>query len=93
MERYNGWTNYETWNWNLWITNEEGAYNYWLERAAEAKDAAELAAELEADSEEMLEGIDFPTAGPLTDILNAGLSVINWSEIANSLIEAAKDAA
>lgn len=23
---YNGWTNWDTWNANLWLTNEEGIY-------------------------------------------------------------------
>ena len=32
---YNGWTNYETWLVNLWMSNDEGSYNYWNERAAE----------------------------------------------------------
>ena len=26
MAKYNGWTNYETWNANLWPMNEEDAY-------------------------------------------------------------------
>ena len=27
MTKYNGWTNYETWNVALWIGNDEGFYN------------------------------------------------------------------
>lgn len=32
-ERYNGWSNYETWVVNLWMDNEEGTYDYWREVA------------------------------------------------------------
>jgi len=27
-EKYQGWTNHETWALNLWLTNEEGIYHY-----------------------------------------------------------------
>lgn len=33
-EKYNGWTNYETWVTKLWIDNDQGSYDYWQERAA-----------------------------------------------------------
>jgi len=37
-ERYNGWANYETWCVNLWLTNDQGSYNHWRERAQAAFD-------------------------------------------------------
>lgn len=32
-ETYNGWTNYETWNVNLWMDNEQGSQEYYRETA------------------------------------------------------------
>ena len=40
-QKYNGWTNYETWNVKLWMDNEEPSYRYWREAAQEAYDNAE----------------------------------------------------
>jgi len=38
-EKYNGWHNYETWNMNLWLTNDSGFYEIAEERIEEiAKD-------------------------------------------------------
>ena len=28
MTKYNGWSNYETWNFKLWLDNEEDVHNY-----------------------------------------------------------------
>ena len=28
MTKYNGWSNYETWNFKLWLDNEESVHNY-----------------------------------------------------------------
>ena len=100
---YNGWTNYETWNWKLWLDNDQGIYEYWQERVQtilsddiepryewETVDQLRrsmLADELQADCDERLDFFTKEEAGPLVDILNAGLSSINWHEIAESLLE------
>lgn len=41
MPDYQGWKNYETWGVHLWITNEEGSYDHWRERAAELREEYE----------------------------------------------------
>jgi hypothetical protein len=43
MERkeYNGWTNYETWCVNLWMSNDQGSDEYFRELAQEVYDESE----------------------------------------------------
>ena len=101
-QKYNGWTNYETWNWNLWMDNDQGSQEYWSEIAQEIlngaessydwqtdKEAAqiELADRLKDNSEEWLEEWMPDQSSAFTDILNAGMSRVNWHEIAESLLD------
>ena len=94
---YNGWTNRETWNTNLWMTNDE----------ALLADAQEIAARhiIPADEDEgtprevdtysiaqdLREWWDETFApegsGPLSDAWNATMSEVNWDEIAEGLAE------
>jgi hypothetical protein len=44
-KKYNGWTNYETWNVKLWMDNEQGTYEYYREQARECWKAAKAPSE------------------------------------------------
>ncbi len=98
---YNGWSNYETWAVKLWLNNDEGSYNYWRERSREIlldpcpsdiltdEQTAryDLADELKREHE-----ANAPTIGYVfADLLNAALSEVNWSEIAESMLADAKE--
>ena len=88
-EKYNGWTNYETWAVSLWIDNEESSYRYWLGEAARYQQDIEdkldvvrvLAAQLTQEISD-----NAPTDAPnvYSDLLTAALSIVNWAEIAES---------
>lgn len=99
---YNGWTNYETWCVNLWLSNDEGSYGYWQDMAAEiaresgatdylpvqevAKSA--LADRLKDEVSELPEALG--TASMFVDLLNTALGRVNWGEIAENLLEDAE---
>jgi hypothetical protein len=102
-ERYNGWTNYETWNVKLWIDNEEATYDYWQVNAEVVWLAAtadvtfsrkERAAFTLADDLKSKFENDMPELhGPYADLLNAALLEVNWLEIAHSILEGVPEAA
>lgn len=79
-ESYNGWTNYETWNYKLWIDNDEDLHNYWVDEASNLT-VVELADTLR---EQAL--CEAPMIrGTYGDILMAALRSINFHEIAEVL--------
>ena len=100
-EKYNGWTNYETWDCKLWIDNEQSSQAYWREVAQEAKAnpieneymtlerciVNALADNMKEQFEEQAEAWMKDQASFFADIFNAGLGRVNWHEIAESLIE------
>lgn len=95
-EKYNGWTNYETWNCKLWMDNDQGSQRYWAEQAQDAWDLAEAdkifsreenaAHDLREKLQEFFEGNMPEVQGFYADILGAALSEVNWHEIAEALI-------
>lgn len=100
-EKYNGWTNYETWAVKLWIDNEEFTQRYWEKSAKKAwreADATENWTRTESAiftlADQLKDEITDPDACELlgqsnlyTDLLNAALSEVNWQEIAGNMLE------
>jgi hypothetical protein len=85
---YNGWTNWETWNVELWIDNEEGIYREkqrFLRRNSEED-------EIDADKVEKFCRDIFPDGTPdMKDDPRGDMNRVNWEELAESWSEEAKE--
>ena len=94
-EKYNGWTNYETWAVSLWMDNEQHVQRYWADEAQTATKQAEplvwladrIQEEHESACQQMLDDSVHYKTGPFADLLNAALSEVNWREIAQHLLD------
>ena len=80
-EKYNGYSNRETWACNLWFNNDEGLYREWYRLSQEAQDVFDLADKFKGNFEEIA---PYMKREILDDI---GFQWrINWEEIARSWI-------
>jgi hypothetical protein len=87
-QTYNGWTNYETWLANLWIT--EGALGdpmgveeqarYFAENGEDAA-PTRMGEWLKEQTEEMLDEANLRTGGLAADLLGAALSRVDWRTV------------
>lgn len=96
---YNGWSNYETWVTNLWMTNDENTYSQCRDLAETAFAAARPSATLTrseryrrdfADALKELVSAEHPlqdSPGLYSDLLTGAMREINWLEIASSMFE------
>jgi len=96
---YNGWSNYETWVTNLWLTNDENTYAQCRGLAEAAFAGARPTATLTrgaryrldfADALKELVSAGHPlqdSPGLFCDLLTGAIREINWAEIAASMFE------
>jgi len=98
-EKYNGWTNYETWSVALWIDENKGAHEAWRETANDFFNTSSksegllkqrhaaiyrLADCLKAAHMEFMPQPEIPDV--YSQLLQGALSEVNWDEIAEGLI-------
>jgi len=79
MNTYNGYTNYETWMYNLHMTNEGDVMRDYFEQLS-TMDTHEFAEYLRNEMEESMDEMNL--APIFFDLLNTSISEINFYEIA-----------
>jgi len=90
--RYNGWTNYETWVTALWIDNDQGSYNHRCELAKQVrKEHEENCDRINCLATSLSDWIDelnplSDKANLFCDLLNAALAEVDWHEIAENFL-------
>jgi len=84
QNKYNGWTNYETWLVALWIDNDEGSYNTARDMAREMRNNEHRNYDLSHALKDWVEELNplADNADLFSDLLNAALSEVDWYEIA-----------
>lgn len=104
LEKYNGWTNYETWCYNLHITNCEISYNDLYSRieneienslcesiSLDEVDLDEISYKLSKDLKNNFSDTFPENLSALhTDLLTSAIDEINWFEIATNLVNTVK---
>lgn len=89
MNDYNGWSNYETWNVNLWIQNDESFYNHMVGELRFILEAHEW--DWQNVSLAEVRGLIREVLGSKTpDGVRTDDSEINWMELSDALLELAE---
>ena len=79
---YNGWSNYETWNLHLWLSNDEGSQAM-AEELCQGVELHEAADRLQHWADEYVAGLGLAPSFA-SDLLVASLSSVDWHELAEA---------
>jgi hypothetical protein len=95
MTTYNGWHNYTTWLVALWLDNDQGTYSYMTELAETALEDGDKPWQLGETIKEFVQDLCYPDenscTGLVADLLNASLSNVDWTEVAEHYLTAARE--
>lgn len=88
-QTYQGYTNYETWNYCLHVDNNQEQLNFVLDLAEWIKDNSEtprydLGQALKQELEDNMPDL---TVDVYSDLLNGAMESINWYEVSNHYLE------
>ena len=81
---YNGWSNYETWCADLWLTNDEGSSAMLDQIIAEAKQAGHKSQAMDTLKDLIEDGSPEIGANMYSDMLATALGRIDWHEIVSA---------
>ena len=91
--RYNGWTNYETWLCNLWFDNFDFTDQIQMDMFANCEDNCDVLDIIENYIKEYVEEyVEYSLSpgdqnGFINDMLNAAISEIDWRDIAEHYVD------
>lgn len=93
---YNGWTNWETWNCKLWLDNDQSVYytvrDIVYEGVRHCYSAYDLGENIHDIVLDLYEDRDAEKPwGFFTDVIYAAMRDVNWTEIAEHMIEDVKE--
>jgi hypothetical protein len=88
-QRYNGWTNYETWVTALWLDNDQATQDYWREVARECRNEAPAACQVEEEIWTVDQAARFTLADRLKEEVVEGTPVTADASLYADLLGAA----
>lgn len=95
---YNGYVNYETWNVSLWLDNEQGSYNRYVNLAYDVLTRNDNDPDTSRYELGKIIAYDLENNNPLgdqasvySDLLGASLRSVHWPDVAEGFVDLAME--